>query len=123
MELDQFEKEWIDLAEQTVKRVFANDQIQKIKTELRTNGSLTWEQKSQFIVIADKIKADLIRERYGEESSETYREFLNKWQAWQRELGRKRDKAGNLYEENINHFLYGSTPDPEQFLKEFDINK
>ena len=26
-----------------------------------------------------------------------------------------------LFEENINHLLFGSTPDPEQFLREFKL--
>lgn len=123
IDLDQFEREWIGLAEETVKRVFANERIQAIKDELRANGSLTWEQKSEFIVISDKIKNDLIRERYGDEHGAAYQQFLTDWQEWQKERGRKRDKPVNLFEENINHFLYGSTPDPAEFLKEFDINK
>jgi hypothetical protein len=122
VDLDQFEREWIGLAEEIVKRVFANDAIQDIKGKLRANGSLSWEEKSTFITIADQIKSDLIRERYGDEDSTTYQQFLNSWQQWQNERGRKREKAANLFEENVDHFLYGSTPDPEQFLKEFDIN-
>lgn len=121
--IDEFEKEWFGLAEEIVKRIFDNETIQQIKTDLRSKGALTWEQKSEFISIADQIKTDLIRERFGEENSESYRNFLGQWQNWQKERGRKRDRAANLYEENINHFLYGSTPDPEEFLKEFNINK
>lgn len=122
-DLNDFEKQWVGLAEEIVKRIFANEQVQQIKQDLRKNGSLTWDQKSQFIIVADKIKSDLIREHYGDEDSQTYKNFLSSWQQWQRELGRKRDKATNLFEENINHFLYGSTPDPEEFLKEFNINQ
>jgi len=123
LDLKQFEQEWVDLAQEIVKRVFANPEIEKIKQDLRDKGSLTWEQKSEFITITDKIKNDLIAERYGAEDSSTYQNFLISWQEWQKERGRRRDKAANLFEENINHFLYGSTPDPEEFLKEFDINK
>ncbi len=121
--LENFEKEWVGIAEEIVRRIFANAEIQRIKQDLIKNGSLSWEQKSEFIVITDKIKNDLIQERYGDDSSQTYQEFLKHWQQWQKERGRKRDKASNLFEENINHFLYGSTPDPEGFLREFDINK
>ena len=123
VDLAKFEQEWIGLAEEVVKRVFADPQIQKIKDQLRSQGSLSWDQKSEFITITDQIKSDLIKERYGEEDSKTYQNFLNNWQEWQKQRGRRRDKAANLFEENINHFLYGSTPDPEEFLKEFDINQ
>ncbi len=122
LDLDKFQQDWIELAQEIVKRVFANPEIVKIKNDLRVNGSLTWDQKSEFITITDRIKNDLIAERYGAEDSATYQNFLTNWQEWQKERGRRRDKAANLFEENINHFLYGSTPDPEEFLKEFDIN-
>lgn len=121
--LDEFERQWVGLAEEIVKRVFADDTIQQLKTGLRSNGSLSWEQKSQFITIADKIKSDLIQERFGKDGSPTYQAFLTQWQEWQKERGRKRERAANLFEENIDHFLYGSTPDPEQFLKEYNINQ
>src|SRR5687768_16808233 len=97
VDLDVFERKWVGLAEEIVKRVFDDDAIQQIKADLRTNGSLTWEQKSQFIVIADRIKNDLIRDRFGEESSETYQAFLKEWQEWQKQRGRKRKKAANLF--------------------------
>jgi hypothetical protein len=122
VDLTKFEQEWVGLAEEIVNRVFANSDVQRIKEQLRKNGSLTWEEKSEFIVITDQIKNDLINERYGKEDSKTYQNFLINWQEWQKQRGRRRDKAANLFEENINHFLYGSTPDPEEFLKEFDIN-
>jgi hypothetical protein len=123
VDLDQFEREWVSLAEEIVKRVFANERILQIKDKLRANGSLTWEEKSEFITISNEIKSGLIRDRYGEETSPTYQKFLDEWQEWQKERGRKREKATNLYEENIDHFLYGSTPDPEEFLREFKIEE
>src|SRR5579871_3715429 len=112
IDLDQFEQDWVGLAEEVVRRIFANDKIQRIKTNLRARGSLSWEEKSEFITMTDDIKTNLIRERYGDEQSATYQKFLEHWQMWQKERGRNRERAANLFEENIDHFLYGSTPDP-----------
>jgi hypothetical protein len=121
LDVEQFEREWVDLAEEVVRRVFANERIQGIKNSLRLNGRLSWEEKNEFITIPDQIKNDLIGERYGADQSPTYKQFLSDWQEWQKERGRLRDKPANLFEENISHFLYGSTPDPEEFLREFNL--
>ncbi len=121
--LDEFEREWVGLAEEVVNQIFANPVIQKIKTEVRTKGGIDWDHKSQFIVIANKIKSDLIEQRYGQPGTDSYKEFTKRWEIWQRERGRNRAKPTNLFEENISHFLYGSTPDPELFLRDFDMNK
>jgi hypothetical protein len=123
IDLDKFESEWVGLAEEIVNRVFADPRIQEFKTQLRSGKDLTWEQKSEFIVISDQIKSDLIRQRYGEIGSDTYKDFMRRWEVWQSERGRKRDRPANLFEENISHFLYGSTPDPEAFLRNFDLYK
>jgi len=120
---EEFEREWIGLAEEIVKRVFSNERVQQLKDKLRSSGSLTWEEKSEFITISDGIKTEMIREHYGDESSPGYQNFLDQWQEWQKERGRKREKGANLYEQNIDHLLYGSTPDPEQFLREFKIEE
>ena len=122
-DLDQFEREWVGLAEEVVSRIFADPAIQQIKIEVRNNDQITWDQKSQFIVVADKIKSDLIETRYGAPGSESYKKFMGRWEVWQKERGRLRDKPANLFEENVSHFLYGSTPDPELFLRNFDLNK
>ena len=122
-DVDEFEKSWISLAEEIVRRVMANPEIQRIKTNLRDNGFLSLDEKSTFIVITDKIKYDLILETYGPEGSQGYQDFTEYWQLWVKLRGVQRNKPHNLYEENINHFLFGSTPDPEQFLREFDISE
>ncbi len=122
VDLDQFEREWIGLAEEVVNRIFADPKIQEIKVAVRTVGGVGWDEKSQFIVIADKIKSELIEARYGAPGTDSYREFMKRWEVWQEQRGRLRAKPANLFEENVSHFLYGSTPDPELFLRDFDLN-
>lgn len=122
VDLDQFEREWVGLAEQVVNQIFADPTIQQIKTEVRTKGGVDWNQQSQFIVIADKIKSDLIEQRYGAPGTDSYKQFMGRWEIWQKERGRLRAKPANLFEENVSHFLYGSTPDPELFLRNFNLD-
>lgn len=121
-DVDEFEKEWVALAEEIVRQVFANPDIQAIKDSLRENGFLTLEEKSKFILITDKTKYDIIYQKFGPDGSPGYNKFLNFWQKWLKYRGTMRDKPDNMFEENINHFLFGSTPDPERFLQEYDFN-
>ncbi len=117
---EEFEKEWRALAQKICADVLAHPQIQELKAQLDTNGFLNLEQKSEFITAADKIKYDLIFEQYGSLDSDTYKQFRSFWQEWLKSKGVASMKVQSNTQSNVDHFLYGSTPDPEKFLKEFN---
>ncbi len=119
----EFEKEWIALAEEVVRQLMANPLMQEIKEKVRSQGHITIEDRDQFIQIVNKIKYDCIYEKFGEDGSESYKRFADAWQNWQKLKGRARPQGENMFEDNINHLLYGSTPDPDRFLQDFDLNR
>ncbi len=118
---EEFEKEWVALAEEVIRRIFSNEQIQKLKNLFREKGHLSVTERSEFITIVDQIKYDLIFSKYGPVDSDGFRSFTRHWEQWLKNRGVGRSKPQNLFEENINHLLFGSTPDPEQFLREFKL--
>ncbi|MDQ3018768.1 MAG: hypothetical protein M3Q64_02770 [bacterium] len=119
----KFELEWVAVAEEVVERLLANPEIQEIKTKVRTEGHLNIEDRDKFIQLVNQIKYECIYEKYGKEDSEGYKSFVKKWQLWQKLKGTARPQGENMFEDNINHLLYGSTPDPDMFLKDFDLNQ
>lgn len=118
-----FEKQWIALNEKVVDKLLAHEEIQRIKAKVRTQGHITPEDRNEFIDLVNKVKYEIIYNDFGPEGSEGYKQFLKSWQHWQKLRGAGRPQGDNMYENNINHLLYGSTPDPDIFLKDFDINK
>lgn len=119
----EFEQQWIKLNEEVVNRLLAHSEIQRIKEKVRSQGHVTPEDRNQFIDLVNKVKYELIYTQFGPEGSEGYEQFLKSWQHWQKLRGAGRPQGENVFENNINHLLYGSTPDPDSFLKDFDINK
>ncbi len=118
---EEFEKSWVKCVEGIVEDIMANSDIQQIKEEVRTKGHIAPEHVDQFIVKVNEIKNSHVESQYGKEGSETYLKFVHSWQHWQKLRGKLRPKAANMYEDNINHLLFGSTPDPDMFLRDFDI--
>lgn len=119
--VEEFEKEWVSLSEEVIRRIFDNVDIQNLKTILRDKGHLTVSERSKFITIVDDLKYDLIFKKYGPVGSAGFKSFTGHWEQWLAHRGVGRNKPKNLFEENINHLLFGSTPDPEQFLREFKL--
>lgn len=119
----EFEKEWISLAENVVRKLLENEDIQRIKQHVRSQGHVTIVDRDQFIQLVNKIKYECIYEKFGPEDSESYKRFVDAWQNWQKLKGRARPQGENMFEDNINHLLYGSTPDPDRFLQDFDLNQ
>jgi hypothetical protein len=117
-----FEKEWIEVSENVVNQLLADKEIQQIKIRVRDKGSISIEDREQFIDLVNKIKYDVIYKVYGDENSEGYLTFQKAWQHWMKLRATSMPKAANMFEENIYHLMYGSTPDPEAFLKDFDVN-
>ena len=125
MEFDaeSFEKDWVGLAEEVIRLAFENPEIQAIKKQVRGNAPISWELKNEFVTLFGQIKNKLISEKYGDPKSETYQNFVKQWQQWQSDRGSHWKKPKNVFEENIDHVIHGSTPVPEKFLRGFDLNK
>jgi hypothetical protein len=118
-DFDKFDDDWTQLGREICQAVYVNKDIQKIKNSLQTNGFLTLEEKSEFINICDKTKYELIYAKYGDEKSEGYKKFSRAWEAWFQQKGV--GSAQNRGQRNsVEHILFGSTPDPAQFLLHFE---
>lgn len=118
---EEFEKIWMGCTEKMVAAIMADPDIQTIKEQVRTEGHVTDEHKQQFISKVNEIKNKHIEDQFGPEGSEGYLKFVHAWEHWLKLRGKDRPKSQNMFEENINHLLYGSTPDPDLFLRDFDI--
>ena len=115
----QFDAEWVKLGREICQALYTKPEIQGIKNELQKNGFLTLDEKSQFIDICDGTKYELIYKKYGDEKSEGYKVFSKAWQEWFKEKGV--GSAINRGQRNsVEHILFGSTPDPIQFLLHFE---
>lgn len=122
-EPEDFEKEWIQIAETVVNTLMANPEIEKIKQRVRTQGHIGMEDREEFIALVNKIKYEVIYGKYGEADSEGYKMFEKSWQRWHKLRATSIPKPENMYEDNIHHLLFGSTPDPDNFLRDFDLHK
>ena len=118
---EEFEKTWITTCEKVVKQIMEDKDIQEIKEEVRGVGHVTDVHKDKFITKVNEIKNKIIEAAYGPSDSETYTQFVHAWQHWQKLKGHDRPKGENMFEDNINHLLFGSTPDPDLFLRDFNI--
>ena len=117
--LEDFDKEWTQLGREICQAVYVKPEIQKIKETLQKNGFLSLEEKSAFIDICDRTKYDVIYKKFGAEDSEGYKAFSNAWQEWFQQKGV--GSAQNRGQRNsVEHILFGSTPDPAQFLLHFE---
>jgi len=116
---EDFEKEWTLLGKEICQAVYINPRTQEIKNALQKNGFLTLDEKSEFINICDDTKYKVIYNKYGDENSEGYKQFSREWQEWFQEKGV--GSAQNRGQRNsVEHILFGSTPDPVQFLLHFE---
>lgn len=118
---ESFEKTWVACVEGMIQDILAHPEIQQIKEEVHNKGHVTAEQKDRFITIVNEIKNKRVEAEYDKPGTETYMKFVHSWQHWQKLKGKDRPKPENIYEDNINHLLFGSTPDPDLFLREFNI--
>ena len=116
---ERFDNEWTQLGRVICQAVYTNPRIQEIKHSLQKNGFLTLEEKSEFINICDHTKYDEIYKKYGEEKSEGYKRFSEIWEDWfqQKGVGSSQNRGQR---NSVEHILFCSTPDPEQFLLHFE---
>ena len=122
-DLEEFEQQWIKIAEEVVKELMANADIEQIKQKVRSQGHVGVDDRDQFINLVNRVKYDIIHREFGEENTESYQAFVKAWQHWHKLKGTTLPRPENMFEDNIYHLLFGSTPDPDNFLKDFDVNK
>ncbi len=118
-DLAGFEKEWVDDSRKICQAVYVKPETQKLKEALIKNGFLSLEEKSKFIDICDLTKYAYIYEKYGAEGSEGYKNFSEAWKEWfqLKGVGSNKDRGQR---NSVEHIMFGSTPDPEQFLNHFE---
>jgi hypothetical protein len=93
--------------------------VQTIKQSLRKNGYLTLTEKSEFINICDNTKYEVIYAKYGEDGTEGYKAFSKDWAQWFEEKG-VGSEQNRGQRNSVEHILFGSTPDPVEFLLHFE---
>lgn len=119
MDVSQFENEWTDLATQICRAIYHHPRVEELKAALTKNGFLTLEEKSDFINLSDKIKYEMIYSKYGPEVSQGYKDFSEAWKQWFQFKGVSSAKDRGQ-RNSVDHILYGSTPDPVEFLMNFE---
>lgn len=115
----QFEKEWESLALAICHDIYSNPLIQGLKKNLAEKGFLTLEEQSLFIDISDSTKYNRIYEKYGKEGTEGYKKFSEDWQKWFKGKGVSSEQH-RRQRNSMDHILFGSTPDPMDFLLNFE---
>jgi hypothetical protein len=119
LDFDTFDAEWTQLGREICQAIYTNKRAQALKHGLQKNGFLTLEEKSEFINICDKTKYDIIYEKFGPEASDGYKTFSQAWNDWFQKKGV--GSSQNRGQRNsVEHILFGSTPDPAQFLLHFE---
>ncbi len=119
MDFTDFDKEWTRLGREICQAIYTDKGAQKLKHSLQKNGFLTLEEKSEFINLCDNTKYQVIYDTYGKEDSEGYKKFSEAWKDWFQEKGV--GSSQNRGQRNsVEHILFGSTPDPAQFLMHFE---
>lgn len=118
-DFDKFDKEWSLLGREICAAIYKNSEIQELKSNLQKNGFLTLEEKSAFINISDKTKYDIIYTKYGKEGTPEYEKFSEAWKEWFQLKGVSSAKDRGQ-RNSVDHILFGSTPDPEEFLTSFE---
>jgi hypothetical protein len=119
MDISEFEKEWTALGVEICHAIYKDPRVLELSKSLKKNGFLTLEEKSDFINISDKTKYDIIYAKYGAENSEGYRKFSEAWKKWFQEKGVSSAKDRGQ-RNSVDHILFGSTPDPVEFLTSFE---
>jgi hypothetical protein len=119
MGISEFEGEWTELGQQICQAIYVKPETQKLKLALQKNGFLSLEEKSKFIDISDSTKYEIIYKKYGSEDSPGYKAFSQAWREWFQKKGvNSSEQRGQR--NSVDHILFGSTPDPGQFLLHFE---
>jgi hypothetical protein len=119
LNFEEFDAQWLELGKEICQKVYNNPRVKEIKQSLVTNGFLTLEEKSEFINISDRVKYEVIYAKVGPDGSDGYKAFSEAWKNWFQKKGV--ESSHNRGQRNsVEHILFGSTPDPVQFLNHFE---
>jgi hypothetical protein len=118
-EFQEFDTLWTKLGREICQAIYTNKESQKIKHSLQKNGYLTLDEKSEFINICDRIKYEVIYNKFGVEGSKSYKDFSDSWKNWFQVKGVESQKDRGQ-RSSVDHILFGSTPDPVEFLLHFE---
>jgi hypothetical protein len=88
--------------------------------EFRASGQLSFEQRSQFIAITNRVKSEVIHETYGPDGSEGYLAFKARWRYWYDTKGVVSTYQGDRRLTNEEHIIYSSTPEAAEFFLNFE---
>ena len=119
MSPEQFDGVWSAVGKEICEIVAQDPQTQDLQVVLRDKGYLNLEQKSQFIILVDSIKNQTIAQRFGVLGTSEYEEFRKLWAMWFAGKRGRRPASPHTRDEVVEHILFGSTPDPELFLRSF----
>ena len=106
------------LGREICQAIYTDKEAQRLKHSLQTNGFLTLEEKSTFINLCDRVKYEVIYDRFGKEGSKGYKDFSENWKNWFQVKGVESQKHRGQ-RSSVDHILFGSTPDPGPFFIAF----
>lgn len=113
---EKFALEWFDFAKQVVDRIALDPEILAMKEDFLKDRRLSLEQRSQFIAIANRIKYEVMYENYGDEGTDTFMRFTERWREWYDTKGVVSNSQAGRRLTNEEHIVYSSTPDAEEFF-------
>lgn len=113
---NEFQAEWFELARKVVARIAADPAIADMRAYYAAHGSLTLEQRSEFVAVANRVKTAVMHEAYGPEGSPEFEEFTARWRHWYDTKGVSSTDQGDRRLTNEEHIVYSSTPDAEEFF-------
>lgn len=113
---NEFQAEWFELAKKVVARIAADPAVAEMRAYYAEHGSLTLEQRSEFVAVANRVKTAVMHEVYGQEGSPEFEEFTARWRHWYDTKGVSSTDQGDRRLSNEEHIVYSSTPDAEEFL-------
>lgn len=118
LDSQKFAVEWLDVAQQIVARIYTDEVVQRLHEDYVAHGAFSFEQRSDFIAIANRVKGEVLHELYGPDGSTSFQDFQGRWRNWYNHKGTLPQENRRLT--NEEHIIYSSTPDVEEFFSNFD---
>lgn len=111
-----FEKDWTLLAKEICRKVLDLPEAKEMKKSLSQNGFLTQTDKQDFAFMVNRVKYDVIYEKYGRPGTQTFDEFNARWKAWFNDKEREYVGYWDRSLSSEEYVVLGKIPDPEKFL-------
>lgn len=117
---EKFAQEWFDLAKKVVDRIALDSEILEMKKDFLAHKNLTFEQRSKFISIANRIKYEVMHELYGADGTDSFVQFSDRWREWYNSKGVVSNSQLGRRLTNEEHIIYSSTPEAEEFFRNME---